>query len=62
MSTLDTEVAAAAAWLQAQAASTPFGTIGVSLTLHGGAVSKVERIISETRKAGNGDHHARHPG
>ena len=58
MSDLTREVEAATEWLQREAERTPFGTVGVSLTLHRGVVSKIERSTSVSLKPETGDPHA----
>lgn len=58
---VDAAVAQAARWLREQAEHTPFGTVSVSLTLHAGAVSRVEQARSETCKPGNGGDYGQQP-
>jgi len=52
---VDREIAAAAAWMRSEAVRLPFGTVGVSLTLHRGSVTRVDRTSSASLKPGTGD-------
>ena len=55
---LDPEILRVAEFLQQQIVANPFGSVGVSLTVHGGRVSKIEKTISETLKSGDGRRNA----
>ncbi|WP_319561336.1 hypothetical protein [Marispirochaeta sp.] len=47
---LDPDILAVAQWLQETKQTVPFGSLGATMTLHAGKVTKVEKSISETVK------------
>ncbi len=53
--TLESVIAEAAAWLRAEAAKTPFGSVGVVLVLHKGRVARVERSVTTKHATETGD-------
>jgi hypothetical protein len=55
MSALEREIQSASSWLQREAERIPFGSVGITIVLHRGAVSKVERSSSTTLKPETGD-------
>lgn len=46
MTTVESEILAAAAWLREHATAVPFGEIGIRIVLHGGRVARIERTLT----------------
>lgn len=59
MTALERNIAVAATWLREQAEQTAYGSVGVTLVLHGGCIVRVERLVIDKEAANGGPGHER---